>query len=67
MRATSRWRCILLILATLTAAPTLAKPPNILLRYADDQRNHTLGCAGHAIVKTPHLDRLFIRAGVTQD
>ena len=26
--------------------------------YADDQRNHTLGCAGHPVVKTPHLDRL---------
>ncbi len=33
-------------------------PPNILLLYADDQRNHTLGCAGHSIVKTPSIDRL---------
>ena len=32
--------------------------PNLLLLYADDQRNHTLGCAGHPIVKTPHIDRL---------
>ncbi|MEC7566303.1 MAG: sulfatase-like hydrolase/transferase [Planctomycetota bacterium] len=32
--------------------------PNILLLYADDQRNHTLGCAGHPIVKTPNIDRL---------
>ena len=32
--------------------------PNILFLFADDQRNHTLGCAGHPIVKTPHLDRL---------
>ena len=35
-----------------------ATPPNILLLYADDQRDHTLGCAGHPIVKTPHIDRL---------
>ncbi|MEO0415550.1 MAG: sulfatase-like hydrolase/transferase, partial [Verrucomicrobiota bacterium] len=32
--------------------------PNILLLYADDQRDHTLGCAGHPIVKTPHIDKL---------
>ena len=32
--------------------------PNFLLLYADDQRNHTLGCAGHPIVKTPNIDRL---------
>lgn len=32
--------------------------PNILLLYADDQRNHTLGCAGHPIVITPNLDHL---------
>ncbi len=32
--------------------------PNILFLFADDQRNHTLGCAGHPVVKTPHIDRL---------
>ena len=36
----------------------LANAPNILLIYADDQRNHTLGCAGHPIVRTPNIDRL---------
>ncbi|MGI9470380.1 MAG: sulfatase-like hydrolase/transferase, partial [Rubripirellula sp.] len=35
-----------------------AQRPNILLLFADDQRNHTLGCAGHPIVKTPSIDRL---------
>ena len=41
------------------ASKPQAKPrPNILLLYADDQRNHTLGCAGHPIVKTPNIDRL---------
>ena len=34
------------------------KPPNIVLLYADDWRNDTLGCAGNPVVKTPHLDRL---------
>ncbi len=34
------------------------KRPNILFFLADDQRNDTLGCAGHDIVKTPNIDRL---------
>ena len=40
------------------AAQATSGRPNILLLYADDQRNHTLGCAGHPIVKTPNIDRL---------
>jgi arylsulfatase A-like enzyme len=40
------------------ASAKLQSRPNILLLYADDQRNHTLGCAGHPIVKTPNIDRL---------
>jgi len=32
--------------------------PNILFFLVDDQRNHTLGCAGHPIVKTPNVDSL---------
>ncbi|MEO0447272.1 MAG: sulfatase-like hydrolase/transferase, partial [Verrucomicrobiota bacterium] len=44
------------------AAPALEEAsrsrPNILLLYADDQRNHTLGCAGHPIVETPNLDQI---------
>jgi len=35
-----------------------AEQPNILFFFADDQRNDTLGCAGHPIVKTPAIDRL---------
>ena len=38
--------------------PKTDNRPNILLLYADDQRNHTLGCAGHPIVKTPNIDQL---------
>ncbi len=34
------------------------KRPNILFLLVDDQRNHTLGCAGHPIVKTPNVDSL---------
>jgi len=34
------------------------RPPNIVFVFADDQRNDTLGCAGHPIVQTPNIDRL---------
>jgi arylsulfatase A-like enzyme len=40
-----------------------AKQPNILFFLIDDQRNDTLGCAGHPIIKTPNIDRLA-REGV---
>ena len=40
------------------SAQSDSSPPNILLLYADDQRNHTLGCAGHPIVQTPNIDTL---------
>ena len=33
-------------------------PPNIVFVLADDQRNNTLGCAGHPIIKTPNIDDL---------
>jgi arylsulfatase A-like enzyme len=47
-----------LVIIVMTAAAAFAKQPNVILLYADDQRDHTLGCAGHPIVKTPNLDRL---------
>lgn len=37
------------------------RPLNIVLLYADDWRHDTLGCAGHPIVQTPHLDTLAQR------
>ncbi|MBN1417689.1 MAG: sulfatase [Planctomycetes bacterium] len=49
--------------ATEAAADAEAKPPNIVFLLTDDQRNDTLGCAGHPIVKTPNIDRLA-REGV---
>lgn len=42
------------------AAPKAAEQakPNILFILVDDQRNDTLGCAGHPVIKTPNIDRL---------
>lgn len=36
----------------------IAAPLNIILILADDHRADHLGCAGHPIVRTPHLDQL---------
>ena len=54
---------MLFFLVALTASAGEAKPPNIVLLYADDWRHDTLGCAGNPVVKTPHLDR-FATQGV---
>jgi choline-sulfatase len=35
-----------------------AERPNILFFFIDDQRNTSLGCAGHPIIKTPNIDQL---------
>jgi len=32
--------------------------PNILLLFSDQHHAGVMGCAGHPVVKTPHLDRL---------
>jgi arylsulfatase A-like enzyme len=38
-----------------------AERPNIILLLVDDQRNDTLGCAGHPIIQTPNIDNLANR------
>ncbi len=61
----------LLALFLFSALVHAAKPLNIVVLYADDWRNTTLGCAGNPIVKTPELDQMaaggirFTRACVT--
>ena len=36
-------------------------PPNLLVIISDEHRRDAMGCAGHRLVKTPHLDRLAAR------
>ncbi len=43
---------------SLAIAATNSVRPNIVFFLADDQRFDQLGCAGHPIVRTPHIDRL---------
>ena len=58
----SRFVFFLLILASAlrmsVTADAADKQPNIVFFLTDDQRNDTLGCAGHPIVKTPNVDDL---------
>lgn len=62
-------REILAGLGAATAAQSVGRAqqqpqqPNILFFLIDDQRNDTLGCAGHPIVRTPNVDSLA-RSGV---
>ena len=54
---------ILMLAMFLAAAPTAqtAAPdagPNVIFFLSDDHRADVLGCAGHPIVKTPHIDAL---------
>ena len=59
MLMTQKSLFLALLIALLSSLPGRAdERPNILFLFADDQRNDTLGCAGHPIVKTPNIDQL---------
>ncbi len=51
----------IVLLLTGTRALVAASRPNLVFILTDDQRNDTLGCAGHPIVKTPVIDGLAER------
>jgi arylsulfatase A-like enzyme len=54
--------CLGLILSGGVSAAAAAQP-NLLFILVDDQRNDTLGCAAHPVIKTPNIDQLA-RQGV---
>ena len=39
----------------------MPKPANLLFILSDEHNPRVLGCAGHPLIKTPHLDRLAAR------
>lgn len=41
----------------------MARKPNILFLFSDQHSARTMSCAGHPVVKTPHMDQLA-RLGV---
>ena len=51
-------RSFLILLLAFTTLTRADERPNILFILSDDQRASFLGCAGHPILKTPHIDRL---------
>src|ERR1044071_9531349 len=45
-------------LALSLCAHAAAKPPNIVIIYADDLGYGDLGCYGHPTIRTPNIDRM---------
>ena len=48
----------------LVAAESVAKKPNVILIFSDDQRADTIHALGNDTIRTPNLDRL-VRAGTS--
>ncbi|MHB8900250.1 MAG: sulfatase-like hydrolase/transferase, partial [Thermoguttaceae bacterium] len=51
---------------SLAAEAPVAKRPNVLFVFTDDQRWDTIGALGNPQIKTPHTDRL-VQEGFTFD
>ena len=57
MHVKSTW-IFLIGVACIFGACEKTRQPNIVFILADDQRDNTLGCAGHSTILTPHIDEL---------
>ncbi len=55
---------VLFVLGLSCGDAALAKRPNVLFLFSDDQRFDTIGALGNPCVKTPNLDRLVERGFV---
>lgn len=49
------------LLPLVLVASGLARQPNVLLLFADDQRPDTIGAHGNPYIRTPNIDRLVAR------
>ena len=60
MKRRSQYLCALLLFFvwSMSAKTFAADRPNIVFILSDDHRWDQLGCAGHPIVKTPHIDQM---------
>lgn len=59
-----RWPVLIVIwLVSTSSIAATDNRPNIVFILTDDQRFDLLGCAGHPILKTPHIDAIA-KAGV---
>lgn len=50
--------CLLLIWPVHAQEQAAPKRPNLLVVVTDDQRFDQMGCAGHSVLQTPHMDSL---------
>src|ERR1700733_9860874 len=50
--------CTALLGVPLSARADAPARPNVVVLVTDDQRADCLSCAGHPLLKTPHIDRL---------
>lgn len=51
------WWCLLFWLGS-ACVLSAARPPNVVIVYADDLGYGDLGCYGHPTIRTPNLDRM---------
>src|SRR5918992_3050779 len=49
---------VLALIGSTAGGAEAARPPNVVILFADDLGYGDLGCYGHPSIRTPHLDRM---------